>query len=168
MGTDARPTPGATPAIALRPLEAADLDTVFVWESDPSAVELAAFTRAEPGDRAAFDEHYARIMARDDVRQRAITLDGELVGTIATFTIEGDRELSYWVDPAHWGQGIASAAVRLMVLDEPIRPLFARVAEYNLGSRRVLERAGFVQIGEEVSWADGVGRDVLERIYRLE
>jgi hypothetical protein len=32
----------------------------------------------------------------------------------------------------------------------------------------VLERNGFVKIGEETSWADGAGKDVVEHIYRLD
>lgn len=167
MATDARLALGEA-EVALRPLTPADLDAVFAWERDPEAVELAAFTRADPSDRTAFDAHHARIAARDDVLQRAITLDGELVGTIATFDIEGDRELTYWIDRRSWGRGIASAAVRLLLELEPARPLHARVADHNLGSRRVLERAGFVRVGEERSWADGVAREVLEHLYRLD
>jgi hypothetical protein len=32
----------------------------------------------------------------------------------------------------------------------------------------VLERNGFVKIGEETSWADAAGMDVVEHIYRLD
>lgn len=54
------------------------------------------------------------------------------------------------------------------VPDEPQRPLYARAAEHNVGSHRVLARNGFVKIGEETSWADGAGKDVVEHIYRLD
>lgn len=156
-----------TPSVTLRPLRREDLDRVFDWERDPAAVALAAFTRADPSDRAAFDAHMERIMGRADVLNFAIEVDGDLVGTIAAFTIEGDREVSYWIDPALWGRGIATRALRALTLREPTRPLRARVAEHNVGSQRVLERAGFVPVGKERSWADGLGRDVVERIYRL-
>ena len=43
----------------------------------------------------------------------------------------------------------------------------ARVAEHNVGSAKVLTRAGFVRIGSETAYADGVGRDVVEHIYCL-
>jgi hypothetical protein len=55
-------------AITLRTLADSDLDTLFVWESDPRAVQMAAFTRADPSDRTAFDAHYERI--RNDPRAR--------------------------------------------------------------------------------------------------
>jgi hypothetical protein len=32
----------------------------------------------------------------------------------------------------------------------------------------VLLRNGFIEVGEETSWAAGVGRHVLEYIYRLD
>ena len=87
---------------------------------------------------------------------------------IASFTIEGDRGLTYWVDPGRWGRGIASGAVGRFIEYETQRPLYARVAEHNRGSATVLERNGLVKIGEETSWAGGAGKEVLEHIYRLD
>ncbi len=154
--------------ITLRALNDDDLNALFRWESDPTAAKMAAFTRPDPTDRAAFDAHYQRVLSDPENRTRGIDEDGVLVGMIASFTMEGDRELTYWVDPSRWGRGIASGAARLFIPDEPRRPLYARAAEHNLGSRRVLERNGFVKIGEETSWADGVGKEVVEYIYRLD
>lgn len=154
--------------ITLRALKDDDLDALFRWESDPTAARMAAFTRPDHTDRAAFDAHYRRVLSDPTNWTRAIDEDGVLVGMIASFTMEGDRELTYWVDPSRWGSGIATRAVRLFIPDETRRPLCARAAEHNLGSRRVLERNGFVKTGEETSWADGVGKEVVEYIYRLD
>lgn len=145
-----------------------DLDDVFRWESDPRGVQMAAFTRADPTDRAAFDAHYERVRSDPDITMRAIEDDGALVGMIASFTVDGDRELSYRIDPQRWGRGIASEAVRTFLGTETQRPLFARAAAHNLGSRKVLLRGGFIEVGEETSWAAGIGRDVVEYIYRLD
>lgn len=153
--------------ITLRALHEDDLDDLFRWESDPAAADMAAFTRSDPADRAAFDAHYERVLSDPDTTNRAIEEDGAVVGMIASFTVEGDRELTYWVDPARWGRGIASSAVLLFTEQETQRPLYARTAAHNRGSATVLERNGFVKIGEETSWADGAGEDVLEHIYRL-
>jgi RimJ/RimL family protein N-acetyltransferase len=154
--------------ITLRALNDDDLHDLFRWESERVAASLAAFTRPDPTDRAAFEPHYQRVRSDPENTTRAIDEDGALVGMIASFTLEGDRELTYLVDPSRWGRGIASGAVRLFVPDEPQRPLYARAAEHNVGSHRVLERNGFVKIGEETSWADGAGKDVVEHIYRLD
>lgn len=151
----------------LRDLEDGELDQLFEWEQDRAAVEMAAFTRADPSDRDAFDAHYERIRNDPSVFLRAIDDGNGLVGTIGSFTMRGDREITYWIAPARWGEGLASAALSAFLTMEATRPLLARVAEHNLGSAKVLARAGFVEIGSETSYADGLGRDVVEHIYRL-
>jgi RimJ/RimL family protein N-acetyltransferase len=82
--------------------------------------------------------------------------------------MDGEREVTYWVDPSRWGRGLASAALEALVRIEPVRPLFGRVAEHNPGSARVLTRAGFVRVGSDSGYAEGVGREVVEHIYRLD
>lgn len=154
--------------ISLRALHDDDLDAVFRWESDPTAAHMAAFTRADPADRAAFEAHYRRVRSDPDNQIQAIEEDGALAGMIGSFTMEGERELTYWIDPERWGRGIASAAVEAFLRVETGRPLFARAAAHNLGSSKVLLRNGFAKVGEETSWADGLGEDVLEFIYRLD
>ena len=153
--------------ITLRRLEDADLDQLFHWESDPHAVALAAFTRADPSDRRAFDAHYHRVRSDPDIILRAVEDEHGLAGMIASFTIEDEREITYWIDPSRWGRGLASAALAAFLQVELSRPLFARVAEHNIGSAKILARAGFVQIDSETSYAPGIGRDVVEGIYRL-
>ncbi|MGB3185653.1 MAG: GNAT family N-acetyltransferase [Ornithinimicrobium sp.] len=154
-------------AITLRALHEDDLDDLFLWEGDAAATEMAAFTRSDPTDRAVFDSHYERVRSDPNITKRAIEESGTFAGMIASFTIESDRELTYWVDPQRWGRGIASEAVRLFIELETQRPLHARTAAQNRGSVTVLERNGFVKIGKETSWADGAAKEVLEHIYRL-
>ncbi len=152
----------------LRPVRDEDHDALFEFQRDPGAVRMAAFTRADPGDRAAFDEHQHRVRTTPGVRHRAIERDGALVGTVAAFTMEGEREVTYWVDPARWGEGIATEALGLLLAEEPERPVFARVAVHNTGSRRVLERCGFQVVGEDRGFAAGVGEDTDELVLRLD
>ena len=154
--------------IRLRPVEDADFDQLFVFERDPAAVAMAAFTRADPSDREAFDAHYRRVRADPNNMLYAIEQDGVLVGQVASFFLDGSREISYWIDPARWGQGLAGAALEAFLEVELTRPVFARVAEHNTASRKVLTRSGFVEIGRETSYAAGVGREVVERIYQRE
>ena len=91
--------------VALRPIEDADLDALFDQERDPESVWMAAFTPKDPGDRAAFDAHMAKVRASPDVNNFAVTLDGRLVGSAASFVIEGDTEITYWIDRSLWGRG---------------------------------------------------------------
>ena len=153
--------------VVLRRLDDADLDVLFEWERDPRAVEMAAFTRADPSDRVAFDAHYQRIRHDPTCTLCAVDDDDGLVGTVGSFMMEGVREVTYWIDPARWGEGLASAALGEFLGVEVTRPLFARVARHNVGSARVLTRSGFVPIGDATSYADGVRREVVEDIYRL-
>jgi RimJ/RimL family protein N-acetyltransferase len=155
-------------AVTLRTLADSDLDALFVWESDPRAVQMAAFTRANPSDRTEFDAHYERIRNDPSCTLRAIDDDAEFVGTIGSFTMEGEREVTYWIAPARWGQGLASQALRAFLAIEPTRPIYGRVAHHNAASAKVLARAGFVEVGLETSFAPGVGAEIVERIYRLD
>jgi RimJ/RimL family protein N-acetyltransferase len=155
-------------AITLRTFADDDLDALFEWESDPRAVRMAAFTRADPSDRGAFDAHYERVRGNPANTLLAIDDDGEFVGTVSSFTIEGEREVSYWIAPARWGQGLASRALRAFLAIETTRPLYGRVADHNAASAKVLARAGFVEVGTDTGFAPGVGAEVVEHIYRLD
>ena len=155
-------------AITLRPLADGDLDALFGWESDPRAVRMAAFTRANPSDRSAFDAHYERVRSNPSNLLLAIDDDAEFVGTVGSFTIEGEREVSYWIAPSRWGQGLASQGLRAFLAIEQTRPIYGRVADHNRASAKVLARAGFVEVRSETSFAPGIGAEVVEHIYRLD
>ncbi|XVV08269.1 GNAT family N-acetyltransferase [Actinoplanes sp. CA-131856] len=154
--------------VALRPIEDADLDALFDQMRDPASVRMAAFTAEDPDDRSAFDDHMAKIRARDDVTNRVITLDGRLVGSIAAFVIEGDTEVTYWIDRAHWGQGIAGRALALLLAEVPIRPILARAASDNVASIRVLQRAGFTVTGTDAGYAHARRAEIEETLLRLD
>src|SRR2546423_9333073 len=155
-------------AITLRTFADSDLDTLFTWESDPRAVQMAAFTRSNPSDRSAFDAHYERVRSDPSNTLLAIDDDGEFVGTVGSFTMEGEREVTYWIARARSRHGAASRALRAFIAIESTRPLYGRVASHNAASAKVLARAGFIEVGSEMSFAPGVGADVVERIYRLD
>lgn len=155
-------------AVALRPIEDADIDRLFELMRDPESVRMAAFTAADPHDRDAFDRHWAKIRARPDVTNRAVTCDGALVGSIASFVLEGETEVTYWIDRAVWGRGIAGRALALLLDLVPVRPLHARAASDNTGSLAVLRRAGFVVTGTEVAYANGRGTEIEETVLRLD
>jgi RimJ/RimL family protein N-acetyltransferase len=153
--------------IGLRTLDDSDLDDLFRMMSDPAAVEMAAFTPEDPSDRTAFVAHQARVRANPEVTRRAVTSDGRLVGMIASFVRVGDTEITYWIDRPFWGLGIATEALTLFLTIIPVRPLYGRVAIDNAGSRRVLEKAGFRQVGSEISYASGRRAEIEEAILRL-
>jgi RimJ/RimL family protein N-acetyltransferase len=135
---------------------------------DPEAVRMAAFTAKDPDDRAAFDARMAKIRATPDAIMRAVTRDGELVGTIGNFVDDGEMWITYWIDRAAWGQGAASAALGLLLDTVAVRPLHASAASDNRGSLRVLEKAGFAVVGTEIAYAPARDAEIEETLLRLE
>jgi RimJ/RimL family protein N-acetyltransferase len=154
-------------SVALRSLHESDLDALFRQMSDPESVRMAAFTPEDPDDRQRFDAHMSRVMTSPENTNRAITWKGAFVGSIASFVVEGRTEVTYSVDRAAWGRGIASQALALFLEVVPTRPLYARAASDNVGSLRVLEKAGFRIIDTEVSFAAGRAAEIEETILRL-
>ena len=143
-----------------------DLDALFDQMRDPESVWMAAFTADDPDDRSAFDAHMARVLSAPGVTHRAVTCDGQLVGSIAAFVIDGETEVTYWIDRAVWGRGIAGRALELLMDLVPVRPLYARAASDNAGSLRVLQKAGFEIIGTENSFAPARKGKIEETILR--
>jgi RimJ/RimL family protein N-acetyltransferase len=155
-------------AVALRPIEDPDLDALFDQMRDPEAVWMAAFTAEDPNDRNAFDAHMAMVRNSPGITMRAVTHDGQLAGSIASFVIEGQTEVTYWIDRAFWGRGIASRALALLLELVSARPLHARAASDNAGSQGVLQKSGFKVIGTETSFAPGRNAEIEETILRLD
>jgi RimJ/RimL family protein N-acetyltransferase len=85
---------------------------------------------------------------------------------VSAFIVEGQTEVTYWIDRAAWGRGIASRALELLMDLVPARPLHARAASDNLSSLRVLEKAGFKIIGTENSFAPARHCVIEETILR--
>jgi RimJ/RimL family protein N-acetyltransferase len=154
--------------VALRPIDDSDLDALFQMMRDPESVRMAAFTPENPDDRAAFDAHMAKVRALPDVANRAVTFDGRLVGSIASFVVDGDTEVTYWIDRSFWGQGIASRALTLLLESVRVRPVFARAASDNVRSLGVLQRAGFAIIGTAIGFANARNGEIEETILRLD
>ena len=130
-----------TVPVELRETTDADLQTLFEFQADPEASAMAAFPSRE---LPAFLEHEAKIRADPTTITRTVVSDGLVVGSIGSWDAEGERDVGYWIGRDHWGKGFATAALRAFLELEPSRPLVAHVAEHNVGSRRVLEKCGFV------------------------
>jgi RimJ/RimL family protein N-acetyltransferase len=154
------------PVIALRPVADSDLGPLFDQMRDPESVRMAAFTPDDPDNRTAFDAHMATVRSSPDITLRAVTCDNHLVGSIAAFVLDGRTEVTYWIDRAAWGHGIASRALELLLDLIPVRPLHARVASDNAASLRVLQKLGFKVTGTENSFAPGRNSNIEETILR--
>lgn len=145
--------------VRLRRVAPEDLPAFFTHQQDPIAFEMAAF---RPRERAAFFSHWNRILEDPTVTARTILFGDSVAGNVGCFEHRGERQVGYWIGREFWGQGIASRALTLLLDEVALRPLWARVVPHNVGSIRVLEKCGFVRVGEDVGAADGVP----EFIYR--
>src|SRR3982751_4160780 len=159
------------PCVQLRDVEADDLPLFCEHQRDPSAVSLIAFRSR---DRAAFDQHWAKILAEDScliktiVVVSAVSADSsahQVAGNIGSWSSEGKREIGYWLDRALWGRGIATEALSAFLRLEQTRPLHAGVATHNAASIRVLQKCGFTLLRpEEPAPSDAEPSHVLLRL----
>jgi RimJ/RimL family protein N-acetyltransferase len=154
--------------LTLRDVTEADLRTIFEHEQDPEAIRMAAFTHEDPSDRDAFMAHWQRLLAAETIIKRSVVLDSEVVGHIASWVQEGEREITYWIDRNHWGKGVATTALQLFLAEVETRPLWARTAKDNIGSIRVLEKCGFETVGQERGFANARGEEIDELVLKLD
>ena len=159
---------GNEPAISLRPTTTSDLDTLFLFQLDKEGGFLAAFMPKDHDDKTAYIEKHNRLLNDPSVNNQTILLENEIAGSIAKFVMEGDAEITYWIDRRHWGKGIATKALKAFLEIETTRPLFGRVAFDNLGSQKVLEKYGFKKTGTDKGFASARQMEIEEFIYRLD
>jgi RimJ/RimL family protein N-acetyltransferase len=97
------------------------------------------------------------VLANPTFQKKAIVVDGAVAGHIGSWEQDGKRLVGYWIAKAYWGRGVATAALTELIADHELtRPVYAYVATQNVGSMRVLEKCGFVQVGAAVTGDDGV------------
>ena len=153
--------------VVLREVHDSDLPVFYRQLNDPEALRMAAFTPENPADRDAFDAHWKRIRSAADVVLRTVLADGDVIGHASVYGEPGEREVTYWVDRAYWGRGVATAALRGLLAEVPERPLYARAAADNEGSRRVLEKCGFRVSAQARGYANARGEEIDEVVLTL-
>ncbi|MGJ1240202.1 GNAT family N-acetyltransferase [Sphingobacterium siyangense] len=154
--------------LTLRPTVYTDLEIHYQFQLDEEANYLAAFTSSSSSDKKVYLEKYAKFLNEPSINNQTILIDGTIVGSIAKFVIEGDAEITYWIDRKFWGRGIATKALKAFLSIETNRPMYGRVAFDNLGSQKVLENCGFVRVGTDRGFANARQIEIEEFIYRLD
>jgi [ribosomal protein S5]-alanine N-acetyltransferase len=131
--------------VTLRPLTLDDTAAVHDYARLPESSAFQAWGPNTEEQTAAFVRE--AVTAGPDRLVRAIVRDGELVGT-AEFHLHGATtgELGYLVHPKLWGQGIATAAARLLLrlgfAEYARHRIFATCDPRNLASAAVLRKIG--------------------------
>lgn len=99
-------------------------------------------------------QNYIRSMLSADPDQifaYAVCVDDKAVGSVTAFRQENihrcTAELGYYLAEAYWGQGIMTQAVCMLCVrlfsETDLLRIYAEPFACNMGSRRVLEKAGF-------------------------
>ena len=128
---------------------------------------MAAFTPKNLGDKEAYMVKWLSLLQDDSVNMQTILYENLVIGCVVKFIMEGEAEITYAVGKEYWGKGLATAAVKIFLDKEKIRPIYGRVAYDNFGSQRVLEKAGFEKVGSELSFANARDMEIEEFIYKL-
>lgn len=144
----------------LRPVRTSDVGLIAHYAGDRRVAE-ATQSIPHPFPPGAAEAYVARAMKHE--RPGSVwAMDGsmtglsELLGVISLKPMEvkagrsGQSEVAYWVAPAFWNTGIASAAARALIGANPLNDCtyFAEVFQDNPGSARVLTNAGFQYLGD--------------------
>ena len=145
-----------TTRLRLRPLAASDLDALCAIAADPQV--MAHVGDGVPLSRAAtalWINNAAASLMMSEVGSRAVVLrdSDALIGWVGLIpTPHPNRlELIYGFARAYWGLGYATEAARglLAACSPEAEAIDATIDPANLASWRILEKLGFVVVGEE-------------------
>ena len=141
-------------SFVLRPWRRADIEAVAEAADNPNIAANLRNIFPSPYTLADAKWFVEDCIAQGETRQlmRAIAVNGRAAGSISVArkndVYEKSAELGYWLAEDYWGRGIMTEAVRQICREAfdrfDILRIFAEPFAENLGSRRVLEKVGFV------------------------
>jgi len=153
--------------LCLRPLQRSDAPLVARYANDRRVAQMTT-SIPFPLSRGAAEEFCSAAVAPtrlDDVW----AIDGSaggaeaLLGVISLRYLDREQsEVGYWVAPAFWNRGYASAALAALLKANPHqnRSVVGSVFQDNVPSAHVLTGAGFVLLGEAEAFSLARGAHV--------
>ncbi|KAJ4722491.1 Acetyltransferase (GNAT) domain protein [Melia azedarach] len=139
--------------VSIRRLDLSDIDDFMVWVSDD---QVPRFCPWEPYSNKEDGINYIKTKVPFHPWYRAMCINNRAVGAVTVTPNSGSdkcrAELGYILASKYWGKGIATQAVKIVIntiFDEwpDLERLEALVDVENVGSQRVLEKAGFKREG---------------------
>jgi ribosomal-protein-alanine N-acetyltransferase len=97
--------------IILRKTEITDLEFFFIFQLDNEANYLAAFTSKDPTDKTAYLQKYTKLLNDRTINMQTIIVENIIAGSVSKFEMEGEAEVTYWIDKQFWGEGVATKAL---------------------------------------------------------
>lgn len=152
-------TTGTEPEVTIRPLQLGDAKAVQHYASDERLARMTTIPDPYPPDggemfvKKAVEEH-----ANGEAFCFGILADGELIGALDLRSIDRENrsvECGYAIATSHWGKGITTKAVALVLqfafCDLGMDIVRSSCLSRNFASARVLEKNGFRETGENIS-----------------
>lgn len=154
----------------LREMRETDLPALFEIQADPEGQLMAAFTDPRM-DREAYLAKHRPFLSDERMVRLVVEVDGTVVGSAVAYPDGDQTEVTYWIRRDHWGRGLAGKALAEQLERVPVRPVHGGAAADNGASRRVLERAGFKEVGRRRGFAQArgeAGEEIEEVVFRLD
>lgn len=137
--------------ITLRDYKKSDADRLVFLANNPNVSRYLVDTFPYPYTQADAEWWIATGAKANHAVTKVIQYNSEFVGSVGIAPQVGWRqhvaEIGYWIGEAYWGQGITTAALRLMtnhvISQLGFQKLFASVFGPNQASMRVLEKCGY-------------------------
>ena len=138
-------------ACLLRQWFGSDAEPLVPIANDPYIARYLSHVFPQPYTRADADRWLREQAQAETVGQFAIEVGGELAGGIGFIVGRAERagtaSIGYWLGRRFWGRGVMTEAVQAATqwaFDTwRLRRVWANVMDANVGSARVLEKAGF-------------------------
>ena len=139
----------------LRPWALSDLDSLVRHANNPDIAKFMMDGFPHPYTEENGKAFIAFATKDDPIHIFAIDVEGEAIGGIGIHpqadVQRKNAELGYWLAEPFWGKGIITNAIKQVIefgfKTYDINRIFARPYGTNIGSQKVLEKAGFVLEG---------------------
>jgi len=132
-----------------------DLDALVRYANNPTIAANLRDQFPHPYTRSAGAAYLAEVRSAEIETSFAVEYADEAVGGIG-FKLGADiarlsAEMGYWLGEPYWGRGLTTRAVlatsEWAFENYKLTRIFAMASSHNLGSMRVLEKAGFEREG---------------------
>ena len=149
----------------LRDVLNSDLDAFYAQQLDSEASLMAAFPSRSESE---FKAHWIhKVLQNKMAVHKTIIVQDEIAGYIMSWKQEEKQLIGYWLGRPYWGTGVATRALQDFLNYLHIRPLFAYVANHNIGSTKVLLKCGFIPAATTMIFSVVHDRDIEETMFIL-
>ncbi len=158
-----------TPRLLLRPWREEDAADLYRYACDPEVGPAAGWApHKNVEDSLAV---LRTILMKPDTWALTLKDSDEPVGSIGIFPsscslADGQPEIGYWIGKPFWGRGYVPEAVRALIalcFDRGAEEVWCAHADFNVKSRRVIEKCGFTYRCAE-DWTSQLG-DLRKSLY---